>query len=272
MTNSGFYQNKLALITGASSGIGRAISVQLLKRGARIIAVGRDQNKLDTLQHENSGQFKERVETIRADLADPEGVTDLLEHLETRESEGRINILVNNAGVGCFGPFNEHSWQTYQEMMQLNMSTLTRLTLHFSSEMRAQKEGAILNIASMAGISPVPDFSVYAATKAYVYSFSQALHYELKPYGIRVTVVNPGPTPTRFFDRAGKKVSEKKLSRMVSPEIVARKALKGLESNKLQVYPGWMDKILHKLNALSPHHISMPVSDFYMKKKTQSGI
>ncbi len=270
MTESGFYKDKLALVTGASSGIGRAVSVQLLEQGARIIAVGRDQNKLDTLQQANNGKFEERIETIRADLSDPEEVSVLLEQLTKMEDQDRISILVNNAGIGCFGPFNEHSWQTYQDLMQLNMNSLTRLTLHLSGKMRAHGEGAILNIASMAAISPVPNFSIYAASKAYVYSFSQALHHELKPYGVRVTVVNPGPTQTGFFDRAGKTVPEKKLRRMVSPETVARKALKGLKSNKLQVYPGLMDKILHKLNAMSPHHLSIPISDYYMKLKTKN--
>ena len=262
-----FYQHKTALVTGASAGIGRAVANKLIQQGTHVIGVARNREKLEQIKEGLSEEQKKRFEIVISDLSSSTGVDYLLDQFESSGRNKQVDILINNAGVGYRGNFTHADSATYQSMMDLNMSALTRLTRFFAEPMIEHHSGAILNVASMAGLTPVPNFAVYAATKSFVISFSEALHYELKTAGISVTVVNPGPTRTDFFSNAGMQPPAVFSRRMNTPENVAKKALEGLEKNKLQVFPGWSEKILHKINSISPKKISIPVSGRMMKSE-----
>lgn len=188
----------LALVTGASGGIGLELARLLARDGLHVILVGRDAARLEaaakTLVPAPGG-----LEILVADLSDPVTVRDLCDRLVDREPD----VLVNNAGFGAYGPFDEIDPGLCTDMILLNVSALTLFTRAMLPGMIARGRGRILNVASTAAFAPGPFAAVYAATKAYVLSFSEALAQEVKDTGVRVTALCPGPTDTAFAKRAG---------------------------------------------------------------------
>lgn len=186
-----------ALITGATAGLGREFARQLAPRARTLILVGRRQERLDEIEKE-LGRPGLVIQKHAVNLADHAQLEQLIDSL----SGTRIDLLVNNAGLGDHGLFEESEWPRVQEMIDVNIRALTRLTHALLPKFVQAGRGAILNVSSVAGLMPVPRMTVYAATKAFVSSFSEALRAELRGTGVTVTALCPGPIKTEFFDRA----------------------------------------------------------------------
>lgn len=231
-----------ALITGATSGLGAEFARQLAPVASRLILVGRREERLgdlaESLRKENASL---KVEAFRADLsvaAERERLTEWI----VREGIP-LNLLINNAGLGDLGSFDNAEWGRLSPMLEVNVTALTHLTRLILPMLRAQAPSGILNVSSVAGFFPLPEMAVYAATKAYVTSFSEALRMELAPEGISVTALCPGPVPTEFFEvasRNGETIRAMDRSHpafAATPKLVVREALYGLEKNRPGVIP-----------------------------------
>ena len=242
-----------AVITGASAGIGREFSRQLATRAQRVVLVARRSDRLEELRLELQARNPAlQVEIQVADLSVLEEVMTLGGDVS---KNGPIDFLINNAGLGDYGPVLTADPRRLNEMIQVNVFAVTALTRALLPQMIAQKRGAILNISSSAGFLPIPSFAVYAATKAYVTSFSEALRAEVHGSGISVCALCPGPVHTEFMDVAaqGQPRSENAPEFVYVPvEKVVRAALNGIERDKPLVIPGSMMKIGMALARLSP--------------------
>ena len=236
---------KTVVITGASSGLGEEFARQLAPDSEHLVLVARRRDRLEALQQELLAEFdslKVSVEVV--DLNEPSE----LESLSRSFQEGKYqpHVLVNNAGLGDLGCFEKSQWQKIEAMMQLNMIVLTRVAHAVIPVMKELNGGYILNVSSMAGVMPIPDFAVYAATKAYVSSFSEALRLELREENIHVTALCPGPVKTEFGQNArrtdNEKESEMKELTYVSKEQCVRAALNGMDMQKATVFPGFLIK------------------------------
>jgi short-subunit dehydrogenase len=235
-------QGCTALVTGATSGLGAEFARQLAPRAGHLILVGRRKERLSSLAESLKKGFpKLSIESIPADLALPEDREQLASHIV--RSEIPLNLLINNAGLGDLGPFDTAEWTRLEPMLSVNVTALTHLTHLLLPMLQAHTPSAVLNVSSIAGFFPLPEMAVYAATKAYVTSFSEALRMELAPLGVSVTALCPGPVPTEFFEvasREGKPIRAMDRSHpafAATPELVVREALAGLERNRPGVIP-----------------------------------
>jgi short-subunit dehydrogenase len=225
----------VALITGASAGLGVEFARQLSKKGQRLVLAARRKDRLDALAAELGN-----ARAVEIDLSQPGAVATLMRDLDAARDQ--VEILVNNAGFGLRGRFAELDPARQREMIDLNCGTLTELCRAIVPQMVERRSGAILNVASTAAFQPGPNMAVYFATKAYVLSFTEALHEEMKPHGVRVTALCPGPTRTEFGDVAGIKSLGQFDRLAMEAEPVVRAGLEGLERNKAVVIPGAMNK------------------------------
>ncbi|OLV15642.1 SDR family NAD(P)-dependent oxidoreductase [Deinococcus marmoris] len=189
-----------ALITGASSGIGKAIARQLAAHGANLILVARNERKLQALAEDLTRQYGIRAQVIATDLSHPDAGKLLQDELAVRGLH--VDLLVNNAGFGGFSEFARQDQAEIGEMIAVNVTALTDLTRRFLPTMLERGRGRVLNVASTAGFIPGPLMAVYYATKAYVLSFSEAVNEELRGSGLSVTALCPGPVDTGFQDAA----------------------------------------------------------------------
>lgn len=236
-----------ALITGASSGIGLALAEALARRGRNLILVARRRDALESIACELAQRFGVEVLFRLCDLSEPLQLSGLL--LELEEGQWQIDLLVNNAGLGCAGPFLEQDWSRELEQLEVNVLALTRLCHALGQRMAEQGGGQILNVASVAAFQPGPWMSSYYASKAYVLHFSEGLREELKIRGVRVSVLCPGPTHSAFFRAAQMDVTRLAGSKlMMSAEEVALLTVRALEKNRAIIIPGWRNRLL----ALSP--------------------
>lgn len=217
-----------ALITGASSGIGRAIAKELAKRGYDIVIVARSEDKLNELKKEITNVH---VESIPMDISNLDNCKELYEKV------GYVEILVNNAGFGLFGKFNTTDIDREMEMVDLNVKSLHYLTKIFLKDMVEKDKGYILNVASIAGHLPGPLMSTYYATKHYVFSLSESINEELKKdkSHVRVGTLNPGPVETNFNKVANVKIN---LSSLTS-EYVAKYTVDRILKGKTDITPGF---------------------------------
>jgi short-subunit dehydrogenase len=248
------WQRQTALVTGASGGIGEALARLLAENHHSLILVARRRDRLQALSEELTKLHRVAVRGIAADLADPAEVDKLLAVLRAQETQ--IDVLVNNAGVGVYGPFVETDWAAEQRMLHLNTVALTQLTKHFVPLMVARRHGRILNVASTAAFQPGPLMAVYYATKAYVLSFSEALANELAGTGVTVTCLCPGPTATEF--QAAAKMEGSKLFRgpfRMDAAAVARAGYRGMQRGKPVVIPGWKNRLLAFAVRLAPRRL-----------------
>ena len=245
--------NCSAVITGASAGIGREFARQLCARAQRIVLVARRRDRLEELRLELlTRNPRLQVEIQLADLSCLERVMELGADVL---KDNPVDFLINNAGLGDYGPIATAEPRRLNEMIQVNVLALTALTRVLLPEMIAQKRGAILNVSSSAGFLPIPGFAVYAATKAYVISFSEALRAEVRGSGISVCALCPGPVQTEFMAVAaqGRPRSETGPELAYVPvEKVVRAGLNGIERDKPLVIPGTIMKIGMTLARLSP--------------------
>jgi short-subunit dehydrogenase len=226
----------VALITGASAGLGVDFARQLARRGHRLVLVARRKDRLEALAKELGN-----ARAVAADLSKKDAAAKLMADLAANGET--VDLLVNNAGFGLIGRFAELDAKRLRQMIDLNCGALTDLCRAVAPDMIARKSGAILNVASTAAFQPGPKMAVYFATKAFVLSLSEALHEELKPHGIKVSCLCPGPTRTEFGDVAGfggnglfDKVA------MEAPAVVEA-GLAGLDRNRAVVVTGWVNKL-----------------------------
>jgi len=221
----------VCLVTGATSGIGRATAVQLAHAGAQVISLGRDPPGLEEVVAHTSGVG------LRADLADPAEVDRAAE--EAREAFGRVDVLVNNAGEGFAGSFAEMNPERAERLVRVNLMAPVRLTRALLPGMIERRSGHVVNVASMAGHVGLGGEAVYSATKAALIAFTDSLYYELAGTGVGVSVVSPGVVDTPFFERRGKPY-DRSYPRPIPAEPVAEGILRAIRTGKTQVFvPGW---------------------------------
>lgn len=240
MSTAEFYAGMTLLITGASSGFGEEFARQLAPVAGRLILVARRMERLDALKAELLQKYP-RLEVINCgvDLADEGARFAFIERMLKQAYP--IDVLINNAGLGDMGNFRSSEWIKVQTMIEVNMAALTHLTHGFLPGMLKNRTGGILNIASASAILPFPKLAVYAATKAYVNSFSEALRVELRGTGVRVTAVCPGPVETEFgliANRNQKKALPVPKWIQVTPERVVRDTLRAFARDRARIFPG----------------------------------
>ncbi len=230
------------LITGASAGIGEEFARQLVYRCRQIILVARREDRLRDLAADLK-QLNPELDVLffTVDLTAIKERADFINTLVTHGT--RPDLLINNAGMGDYGKFVQSEWPKLEKMLQLNITALTHLTHAVIPKMRESQNGSIINVSSLASILPVPDFAVYAASKAYVTSFSEALRLELKKDNIKVMALCPGPVHTEFGSVAMRSEGVNSLPGRemfyVDKSKVVSSALNGLERGNTRVYPGW---------------------------------
>lgn len=226
----------VTLITGASAGLGAEFARQCARRGEALALVARRRDRLEALKAELGGD----VHIFAADLALPGAAESLIAELA---AEGlAVATLINNAGFGLAGKFADRPLDRQREMIDLNVRTLTELCHLVLPAMRAAGKGAILNVASTAAFQPGPNMAVYYASKAYVLSFTEALHHEMKGSGIKVSALCPGPTHSEFSDVAESHSPTLERMKMPAAPVVAA-GLDGLDRNKAVVIPGFKNKV-----------------------------
>lgn len=234
---------KYTLITGASKGIGKAIAWELAARKHHLILVARSEALLAALAAEISQAKAVQVTYVALDLVADDAAQKLLEFCKQNKYE--INGLVNNAGFGYGGKFEENSEADYSKMLHLNINTLTLLSHAMVPMLTANSPAYILNVASTASYQAVPNMAVYAASKAYVLSFSRALAQELKSKNISVTALCPGGTHTDFTEVARLKDKARKAGEKLnmSAEEVAKIGVDAMFSGKVEIVPGFLNKL-----------------------------
>ena len=238
----------IALVTGASAGLGLEFARQLSAKGHRLVLVARRKERLDELAAKLGN-----ARAVEMDLSQSGAaallMADIARHGET------VDLLMNNAGFGLAGRFAELDGLRQREMIDLNCGALTELAHAVLPAMIARKAGSILNVASTAAFQPGPGMAVYFATKAFVLSFSEALHDEMKPRGVNVCCLCPGPTRTEFRSVSG--FNPKGPAGKVSADAasVVRAGLEGLDHNRAVVVPGLSNKLIAQLHRLLPRAV-----------------
>ena len=236
------YQDRWAVVTGASSGLGRGLAARLADRGMSLVLTGRNGARLDeAAQQIRRATPRVRVETVAADISTTSGVSALLEHVGDRP----VEVLVNNAGFGSYGAFAEADSNREDEEVAVDVSAVVTLARAVLPGMLARGSGGILNVASSIAFQPAPYQAVYGASKAFVLSFSQALWAEARAAGVAVTALCPGPTRTGFVEALGADVGHTAIyRRLADPEPVIEAGLRGLEKNRAVIIPGLRMKLI----------------------------
>ena len=247
----------VALVTGASSGIGRAIAVELAAQGSRVIVVARRADRLEALAEELRSKHRVEVDVLAADVTDPDSLAALEDRL--RHGDPPVDLLVNNAGRGGQGPFATLPLDRQDNQIRLNVLAPVHLTHAALERMLPRGRGGVLNVSSIAGLQPMPNVATYAATKAYLSSFSHALHEEVRRHGITVTVLLPGFTRTEFHSAATINRSVVPGPAWMSAEVVARAGLRAVARGRAQCVPGLGYRILTGISNVTPWSVSRRV-------------
>ena len=242
------YQNRWAVVTGASSGLGRGLAARLAERGMSLVLTGRNETRLNDVAHEiRLASPRVRVETVPADLSTRSGVSALLDHVGDRP----IEVLINNAGFGSYGVFAQADPDREADEIAVDVSAVVALARAFLPGMLARGSGGILNVASAIAFQPAPYQAVYAASKAFVLSFSQALWAEARAAGVSVTALCPGPTRTGFVGALGADVGHTAIyRRLAEPEPVIEAGLRGLDKGRAVVIPGMRTKVIAAIRSV----------------------
>lgn len=255
------------LITGASSGIGEVFARKLAARGRNVLLVARSEEKLVTLCNELGRSNSIRAQYVALDLSKPEAPADLFAEAEERGLA--VDLLINNAGFGSMGEFSRLDLARELNMIDLNIKSLVELTYRFLPPMLERRQGAIINVASTAGFQPVPFMATYAATKAFVLSFSEALWEENRAHGIKVMALCPGVTETNFFEAARGQKPPARVSQ--TPEEVVDVALNGLARGKSHIISGWTNFLMTESERLVPRSLITRVAGRMMRSQTKDG-
>lgn len=246
---------KTTLITGASGGIGEAIANKLAARKHNLLLIARNVEKLQLLCIQLAEKYGIDAQFIAVDLSKNNSAEIVFK--ETQKRGLHIEVLINNAGIGSGGAFSELNLQSELDMIQLNNASLVAMTHLFMPQMMERKMGTIINVASMAAFMPVPYMAVYAASKVFVRSFTEALVHECKPYNIHVMLLCPGLTTTNFNQAAGIENEKGKAltagASLQTPEQVADEALKALDKHKNFIISGTKNRIGAKMTVFFPN-------------------
>jgi short-subunit dehydrogenase len=244
------------LITGASSGIGAAFARKFAALGRNVLLVARSEEKLITICNELGRMSGIRAQYFAIDLTEEGAPARLFE--ETKKRGLEIDMLVNNAGFGSMGYFEKLDLARELEMIQLNVTALLDLTYRFLLPMRDRRQGTIINVASTAGFQPVPFMATYAATKAFVLSFSEALSEENRHFNVHVMALCPGVTETNFFEAA--KMDRPPMRGSQTPEEVVETAIRGLKRKKSVIISGWPNRFTVFAERLFPRSIVLKIA------------
>jgi short-subunit dehydrogenase len=237
------------LITGASSGIGEVFARRLAARGENVLLVARSSERLATICNElGRASSQINAQYVAMDLTERDAPARLYEETERRGLN--VEMLINNAGFGSMGDFMAQDMERELNMIDLNVRALVELTYRYLRGMRERGRGAIINVASTAAFQPVPFMATYAATKAFVLSFSEALWEENRPLGIKVMALCPGVTNTNFFDAAH--IERPPMRVAQTPEQVVDTALSGLARGRSHVISGWANYLMTESERLVP--------------------
>ncbi len=261
-----------ALVTGASSGIGAAIARELAARGHGLVLVARRRPKLQELATELSTEYGVRAEAVGCDLSKPASRQRLPARVAALGLD--VSVLVNNAGFATGGPFHESDPARELEQVRILVEAVVSLTSEFLPGMVLRGSGAILNVASTAGMQPMPYSAGYSAAKAYSLAFSEALHHEVRGAGVTVTALAPGPVQTEFWNVAGWEVGggqsfESAVPRpaWVTAEQAARAGVKGLEDGRRVVVPGLPVRAAVLASQYLPHAVKLPAIEWAMRPR-----
>ena len=256
-------KSKTALVTGASSGLGVDFATELAGRGADLVLVARREDRLRQLAAGLEEGYGVEVRVIAMDLSVPGAPDELFE--QATADGARVDVLVNNAGFGVYGQFLDIPWEREAAMLQLDIVTLVQLTKLFARPMAARGEGAILQVASIGGYQPSPGYATYAAAKAFVLNFGEAINHELKDTGVSCTVVSPGVTATEFLQVAGQEKGWFHKMTMMDSPTVARLGIQAMLAGKPSTVTGWMNKVSTFSQRLLPRAVATAVSAMVIK-------
>lgn len=245
-----------ALITGASSGLGAAFARALARRGYDLVLVARREERLKALAGELQDGRDIRIEVLPADLASHEGLARVTDRIHA----GGITMLVNSAGFAASGQLTEIPVERQMEMIDLNVRALTALAHAALRSMKEKRRGAIINVAATVAFQPGPYVATYAATKAYVLSFTESLHEEARPYNVVVTCLSPGPMHTEFQEIAGFDMEEWPSFMFEPVDRVVSEALDAVRSRKALVVPGVAPKATMVGNRLVPRFVPRKIA------------
>jgi len=256
----------IALITGASGGIGLSIARELAQRKINLLLVARSEDKLLAAKKELEAKHEIKVEFLSIDLSTP-GSVSVLTNWVSRNSFA-VNILINNAGYGVWGAVERTPWESLNNMMQLNMVTLAELCHSMLPELKKHSESYILNVASTAAYQAVPTLTTYAATKSFVVLFTRGLRKELKGSAVSVTCLSPGATSTSFIDRAGMGALKERAEKFsMTADEVAKIAIKGMFNKRAEVIAGFMNWLSVQFTYLLPKSIIETIAANLYKTK-----
>lgn len=241
------------LLTGASSGIGLELAREFAAGRWNLVLAARNEDAMRRLASELQSAYGVECRVLSADLADRTAAEALFEKCKDLE----IEALVNNAGFGAHGYFAKLSLKEQEDMVQVNIMSLMSLTHLFVNPMLRRGRGMILNVGSVAAFQPGPTMNVYYATKSFVYSFSYSLAKELEGTGVTVTVLNPGTTRTKFFERSGAPI--RRPFKVMDAREVARAGYRAAMAGKRSVTPGWMNRVMAAVSPALPSALTSSI-------------
>jgi uncharacterized protein len=256
--------NQIALVTGASSGLGVDFARQLAARGANLILVARREDQLRAVATDIAKAYAVSAQAIALDLAAPDAPQVLYDQLQQQGIH--VDVLVNNAGFGIYGDFATVPWEREKAMLDLDIVTLTHLTKLFVQDMLKRKRGYILLVASIGAYQPSPTYATYSAAKAFVLNMGEAINYELRGSGVSVTVISPGVTATEFFKVAGQSASLYQRLMMMDSTTVARIGIEHMLRRRPSVVPGFMNNLFAFSTRLVPRRLQAATAHFMMTR------
>lgn len=256
-----------ALITGASSGIGEAFARRLAAEGHDLFLVARSGDRLREICEELSASHRIKADYLPLDLSEPDADAQCFK--ATHRLRIDVDLLINNAGFGSMGDFAKLDIERELQMIRLNISGLVGLTHRYLGPMRRRRRGTIVNISSSAGFQPIPFMATYAATKAFVTSFTEAIAEENRPFGIQAIAICPGSTETPFFE-VGNVGREFNAKGMETPEQVVETALRAIGSGKAKVISGWKNWLVARAVGVVPNALITRTIAHKLRKKYQT--
>lgn len=256
------FAGRTALITGASSGLGVDFAHALAAQGADVILVARREERLKIVADDIRRLYSVKATIVAADLADPR--TPEMLH-QTLRAQHQVDILVNNAGFGAYGDAIDMEWPRTRDMLQVDINALTELTTRFGRDMRERGWGRILQIASIGGYQPSPSYAAYAAAKAYVLHYGEALNVELRGSGVSCTVLSPGVTATEFLAVSGQQRNWFHRATMMTSQRVVAIGLRAMMRGRGSVVAGWINKLMVFTVRFTPRPLQARLSGFMMR-------
>jgi len=255
--------NKRALVTGASSGFGVDFANLLAEQGANLVLVARRSEPMEKLAEELRDRYHVEVDVEPMDLSLADAPERLFRKLQSNNRQ--IDILINNAGFGVFGMFGEVTYDRIDEMLRLNVVSLTKMTRLFGDEMVKRRSGHILLVSSIGGYQATPSYAAYSASKAYILLFGEALSREWRKFGVKVSTLSPGATRTGFLDASGQKSNFYIHLMSMKSRPVAKIGLKAMFRGKSSVVPGLFNKITVFSNRFVPRPVQSAIAYYLMK-------